>query len=804
MIMMQLIKYEFNKLIHKKVIFFLLFFLLGLNIFLFLQDQKEVVFHNTTEYRSLLTKYSGMEPKQALSELKEIQNDYSILSRILYNRSIGVTEAVTQNDIQILLDDYPVPITYKAFTQRYSYLIKKEAEFQTAYAAINELIEQLNTISSYPQFIGSMEKKAQSMESVSIFAKKDTFAYRNIQKTVLDFNDLKQLSLELGQEEGIIAVSRFAFTDYFLLLFILILSVFLFAEERETGLLTILKSTTNGRLKLAGSKLLVLLLSTLFLFVIFYGGNLFSAKDRFGFGDTGRFIQSMASFRDAEMPLTVSHYLIVLFLLKLFALLLFAVITTLLFTLFSNTKLAFLINGGILACSYLAYSFIYPTSYLNPLKYLNIFSFLDSYQMIAYYNNLNLFGYPVSRLSSSISLIGGLIILCILTYLWIFSKSGSKNCSLNPALFKRKSGNHLSNGSVHLWNHELFKILFSNKGLLLLLLAFLLGLQYLDRSELFYTDEQYYYEYYARQLSGNLDGSKNSFLENEQQRFDHLSVDINSLLEQYNNHEISKEDYRNKSLELSEFAKFYPGFQTVKQQYELLSGLQEQKDISLHFISTIPSSYIFEDSNRDLLLGLLYSVFLILCLCNLFCSEYKNGMINLIRSTKNGRGKLFFKKSFIAYAIAALLMLFIYIPTYITLAGRYHFTDWTAPIQSIQKFSDFPFKISIIQFIVLIMMIQLTTAFAMVSTLLLLEQLLKKQTLTILTGVLILSVPMIFRYIVPKLIERYSFADGFNMYRHFSEQNSFLYVSLYVAAMIIITVLAETIAYRIFCNRNLR
>lgn len=798
--MMQLIKYEFHKLFYKKIIFFLLILLLGLNLFLFLQEQKNVVFHNTAEYRTLLTKYSAMEPGQALNELNRLQGDYGILFRILYNRSTGVDETVVQNDVQLLLDNYPEPITYETFLQKYSYFLQNEDEFQAVNLAVSQLIGQLNALQSYPEFIRSMKDKAQEMEEVSVFAKKDTFSYRNIQKTVLDFSDLKNLPLALGQEEGLLAVSDFAFTDYFLMAFILLLAIFLFAEERENGLLPILKSTTHGRLKLAGSKLVVLLFSACCLPALFYGSNLVVATYRFGFGDTGRFLQSMSGFRDTEMPLTVLQYLILLFLLKLLALFLFAAVTALVFTVISNTRLTFLIIGGILAGSYLAYSFIYPTSYLNTIKYLNIFSFLDSYQMLAYYNNLNIFGYPVSRLSCSLFLLLLLIILCSLAYLLFFSKTGSKSSSSVPVLLKRKDLSRLTKGSVDLWNHELFKIMFSNKGLFLLLSALLLGLTNLDLSELFYTSDQYSYEYYAGQLAGTLNESKPSFLEEEQQRFDHLSKDIKALSEQYNKKEITRADYEGSSMKLSDFAKLYPGFQKAKQQYESLAALQEHQNLPLHFISSISSGYIFEDSGRDLLLGLLYSVLLILCLSNLFCSEYKNGMILLIRSTRDGRGKLFFKKAFLAYGTALILLLLLYAPVYITLVVRYDFTDWAAPVQSILNFGGIPFSISILQFILLVSVIQCITAFAMVSSLLLFAQLLQKQTLTILTGALALSVPMVFRYIVPGLFRGYTFADGFDMYRHFSEGNALSYVCLYGATMVILTVLAVTAAYRKFCN----
>ncbi len=798
--MMQLVRYEFNKLFHKRIIFFLLFLLLGLNLFFFVRDQKTTVYYNTPQYRELTDRYTVMKPQQAQSELTVLNRDYSLISIIIYYRSTGSDETALQNQIQFTLDTYPGQVSYEAFVLKYAYFLENPDEFKAVHTAVMKLLNQFDTILSYPLFIDSMKDKAEVMENVSVFAKRNTFAYRNIQKTVRDFDDLKGLPLKTGQEEGIMAVSDFPLTDYFLIAFILLLAILLFAEERENGLLTILKPTAHGRLKLAGSKFITLLCSTVVLSALFYGCNFAAATARYGLGDTGRFIQSMAGFRDVQMPMTVAGYLIALFLLKLLALLLFAAITALLFTVAANTKLTFVLLGGILACSYLAYFFIYPTSYLNPLKYLNLFSFLDSYQMIAYYNNLNLFGYPVSRLSSSVALAFLLTVLCSLAYLKSFCHTENRVGLPCLSLFKRRDPNHLAKGSVRLLSHELYKLFFSNKVLLLLPLALLLGLQNIDLSELLYIPEQYAYEYYANQLAGRLTEEKAAFVNEEQQRFDHIPEELASLAEKYDNHEITKNEYKGESISITEFAKTYVGFQRTKQQYDTLADLQKRQNIPVHFISEVPTVYLFDDSGRDLLLGLFYSVLLILCLCNLYCGEYKNGMIQLIRTTKNGRRMLFFKKASLAYAVAAVLMILLYIPIYITLVSRYHFTDWAAPIQSVLKYGEFPFRCSILQFILLVSVMQLITAFAMTNVLLLLAQLLKKQTFTILTGLLALSVPTIFRYIVPSLFHRYTFADGFTMYGHFSEQNSSLYAGLYTTAMLLIGILATVMAYRRFCN----
>ncbi|WP_313129080.1 ABC transporter permease subunit [Anaerocolumna sp.] len=799
---MKLIKYEFYKLYQKKVLLFIAIILFALNWFLFYNEQTDVLYKNTKEYAELQSKYSKMDPQQALNELMIQSSHLSLVSIIAGQREKGIDEAIIRNDVQYGLDALPKPISYDELITRYEGYLNNADMLQSINVANHFLIKQLQYIISYPEFINSMEEKAESMQSISVFNKDNTFAYRNIIKTISDFKDLKGISLSLGQAEGVLAVSTFKLTDYFLITLIILSGVFLFSEERESGMLNLVRSTKEGRLALALSKIVTLISVTLVCAILFYSVNFCVAENMFGFGDPGRLIQSMGIFRDAQTPMTLYEYFTFFFILKLLSLILFAVISGLFFITISNTKTTYVCIGIVLTFSFLFYQFIYPSSYINVLKYLNIFAFLDSYNLIANYTNLNIFGYPVSRGVTTIAtmIIAGVI--CLILYLLSFTKNLNQYMYLDLSFFKKKKKIELKKGSANLLTQEIYKNLLSNKILFLFILALIIGFSNLNLKEMYFDSKQILYHYYAMQLEGEITDEKNTWMENEQQRFDNIPNQAQKLAEQMKNHQISKDDYEVESMKLSEFAQQIIGFQPAKKQYEYLVKLEEEQGIRGHFISTISSDYLFNNSARDLLTGLIYSVLLILSLGNIFCCEYNKGMINIIRSTRNGRGRLFFFKSMIAYATSFLLMVILYLPFYITLIYRYKLTDWKAPIQSIQQYGGFNINLNMTQFIIILLTLQLLTAFVMTSIMNLLSQILKKQTLTILCGMIVLTVPFIFSFISKAIFQKGSLVAGFQLYDIFTKEDSVLFAFIYFVVLILLGVITEVIAYLKFCKRG--
>ncbi|BFH66080.1 hypothetical protein J27TS7_09260 [Paenibacillus dendritiformis] len=243
---------------------------------------------------------------------------------------------------------------------------------------IERIKKQYEHIDQYRRTMEEMGTRAEEMLSVSIFYQEGTYSYRNIGKTVHDFEPLRGLPLQLGLEEG---------------------------------LTRLIRSTRNGLLDLWSAKWVVLSLLTVLLTLFYHGSILVISEQLYGFGDLHRYIQSMPSFQGAVEALTAGQFLLLYLLLKGAANLLFAWTLAALFLLFRRAGGVYLATAALLGSSFLCYSVIHPNSYLNMFKYMNVVAFYDSFQLLADYRNLNVFGYPVKKTTLTYWLGGAVMML---------------------------------------------------------------------------------------------------------------------------------------------------------------------------------------------------------------------------------------------------------------------------------------------------------------------------------------------------------------------------------------------------------
>lgn len=122
------------------------------------------------------------------------------------------------------------------------------------------------------QYLRTMEEmgtRAEEMLSVSIFYREGTYSYRNIGKTVHDFDLLRGLPLQLGLEEGLTSGTRLQSTDMCLAALLFLLCIILFQVEKEEGLTCLIRSTRNGLFDLWRAKWVVLSLLTVLLTLLY-------------------------------------------------------------------------------------------------------------------------------------------------------------------------------------------------------------------------------------------------------------------------------------------------------------------------------------------------------------------------------------------------------------------------------------------------------------------------------------------------------------------------------------------------------
>jgi hypothetical protein len=169
--------------------------------------------------------------------------------------------------------------------------------------------------------------------------------------------------------------------------------------------------------------------------------------------------------------------------------------------------------------------------------------------------------------------------------------------------------------SIQLINHEVFKVFFTGKGYIIVLLALLIAYNNIYLKELRFNQEDAFYNSYLKALSGELNEEKINFIVNEKNRFAHLPDEFASIRKDYSDGKITLQGYNENKAEIEMFALKEGAFQKVLTQYEYLLKVKESKGLEVGFVNRISSDYLFNNHSRDIINGIIYIILLILSLC---------------------------------------------------------------------------------------------------------------------------------------------------------------------------------------------
>lgn len=193
-------------------------------------------------------------------------------------------------------------------------------------------------------------------------------------------------------------------------------------------------------------------------------------------------------------------------------------------------------------------------------------------------------------------------------------------------------------------------------------------------------------------------------------------------------------------------------------------------------------------------------IYIILNVSLTYTNEYTSGVANYLLSSTNGRSKTLFAKLFAHWSVIALIIL---LSTFsaVLLWGVYDgFSGWNSPLQSIKKFYESPYPISIGQFIIVTALLQMLIGIAL-STLILCISLISKSllqslalTLLIIVGPIAISTFIPLTFIPEKVLLAMNFIPsiGLNtavLFRDFNTVNILGKPTLFPIVMILLMVL---------------
>ena len=264
------------------------------------------------------------------------------------------------------------------------------------YRLLTQLVNEYDTVAGYTDFLESVQTKAGQLAGISIFQNDETgYDLKNIEVTAAVYAGLGETAIDYYPQKGLYTAISYAFTDLILLASMLVLALLLVRQERDSGLLSLVRSLPAGRLHTALAKLGSFALSLLAVLVLLYGVNLAYCAATFDLGPLTRTIQSVPALMRCTMQITVGQYLFRFLLAKwagAFVMGLWVMLAALVARRATAGWAAALVGPlvmfGIRAT-------IPATSRLNAIKYANLASLLQTNELLGNYRNLYWFGDPI-------------------------------------------------------------------------------------------------------------------------------------------------------------------------------------------------------------------------------------------------------------------------------------------------------------------------------------------------------------------------------------------------------------------------
>ena len=551
---------------------------------------------------------------------------------------------------------------------------------RTDYQLLHQVKAELDTVADYPQFLENVQAKAEQLTGISIFNNgKSSYDRDNIDKTAAVYAGMGNVDIQYAPQKGLFTALDYQFTDLILLAAMLLLASLLFRQERDSGMLNLVRSMPGGRLHTALAKLGALAVSLLAVLLLLYGVNLAYCGLTFGLGPLSRSIQSVPALMRCTMQITVGQYL-VLFLLAKWAGAFVMGLWVMLAALWARR--AFVGWCGALAlpaAQWLIREAIPATSRLNVIKYANLVSLLRTNELLGNYRNLYWFDTPVS-----LPLVEWLAAILYGSFLagsfcLLFCR-GQLLAAPAFAGMRHKAAKTRATTVLRQESRKLFVLC----GAAVVLLAFA-GYQIWQTSttESYVDAEEIYYAYYMKQLAGPYTEETYQKLLTMNEEFE----PIRQLDRALQSGKITSEAYQAQMGAYYGLQQKMSVFQRI--QYDNLAYIKENPKAQMVYESGWKKLFGFSGES-DLQDSLTAGFISCICLAGLFAFEQKGGMKRVVMATPLGRQYTVRRKLAVGTVGAALICLLTCLPRFLVVLRDYGLSVPFAPAMSLQGYHALP------------------------------------------------------------------------------------------------------------------
>lgn len=716
---MIIIKNEIIKLISQKSLLLLILILLTVNAATMLFSGNGFGEEN---YEIPNSAYKLM--RQDLSEIPENERLQYIDDQIYAGEVYSALRFAEDFHTDMLIEElFPILSEEKAqeYIERYS-----EGQNTLPYtgSAIGEELfltkikSEMETVYGYNDYLEAIQKQAEEMNVSSILGNnRNSFSRKNIEKTARIYSSIKKKELTYNITENIRLGINGNITDVCALLTAAFAALSLICGERESNAFSLLRTLKKGRIELMICKIFTLLIFCLISAAVFSGSSILICGLRFGFCDLSIPIQSVSGFIGCTLSLNIGQYLILFTLMKTLSYFVISAMVLFVSIIAKNNVMIYGISVGVIGIEILIYYTVDRLSVFGFVKYINLFAFTKTNFFLGEYHNINFSDNPINLTAASVI---SLIILGIaLSVLSVLFYSKSKNTIYSAYKLSALLGkiNPFSKRiSVSLVTHECHKILFSEKGLIIMILMAAAS-YYVYTSFYISPDESDgYFRQLVKEHGGAVTEETDEYVKDREDHFEQLlnEAETDSLL-------------------IALVLRQKNGFDIFAERYYYA------KEKNLEIIYDTGYTELFKLKNTLGQLLLLFA-FMSIILAPVFAFDSKTS--TLIRSSKFGRKKNILIRGAICGVIVVFMFFSAHLPIFIKILKVYGMDGICSDVHCLSALRSFTFDISVLSYLILRYMWLLMITFFVMAGMLFISKKIKSVNACMILLVAVFAIPL--------------------------------------------------------------
>lgn len=733
--MWSLIYFELKKIWNKKSFVFITCLLLIINIFFLwytnLENEKRP---SLSSYKMFQTEILNMSESEKEEYVRKFKKDIDGIYFVIDLLNMQKNEIGSSFVEQELNANPRVFETYYEIYKSGNYL-HFTSSLEQEQIFINEIYNEQVKVSGYDDYLEGIKKDKGKLEGISIFNNQDenNFSTRNIKKSAKDYSGLNSSNVKFIPSKTIVSTIENIGTDILLILITFLFIGNLITEEKEKKLFYVTRSTKYGVVHSIFAKIIALFIHCIIFSILLFSINYLFFGIFGGFNDLGIKLQSLAPYMESNFNGSILEYLIISILTKGIVVFGIGTIITAICIISDSMILPYILGISFLSISWLFYKIIPAVSSLNIIKHLNIFGILKTENLYGSYLNFNFFEYPISRITFSWIMIVGLLGLGIFLCIKFFLKGKSLELKRSTKNFILKFKPHTS-----LFKHELYKILITNKGIIIILIfSLLICYNELQRRYSPSLQEQYYQNIMLK-LEGKPTEEKTELIKTEKSRFDEAFSKISEIDEQIAKGEINDTTGEAMKVKWYSITAFYPTFEKVLEQDKYV------KENDGNYIYDTGYLYLFGVMDEGILNDfILLTLSIIFMFCNVMAIEYQNKAVNILQATNKGKKAIIKTKVKATIIIVLLFCILPFVCRFISVSSTFPINGFLLSAKDISIYHNLSSGILVIGLILLKIFIQVFSGIILAMLILTISAWKKNNVQTIFLGLLILFVPLV-------------------------------------------------------------